>query len=191
MSKDPLHVQLIVAVRYNNTPRIRSLLAQGAKVNSRHNSHHMTALAHATSSRRNTLTYLINRGATVNARDDDGRTPLMWAIIHGREDNVLALLEAGANINARDQNGVTPLMWAVFNRRTQIVRLLLSRGARLNARTNNGRHAMNFINMPMAPGGYVQPMRNNAKNELQRLLIPLNLHSVIRRELGERKRKRT
>jgi uncharacterized protein len=179
-----LPVQLVGAVRCNNMPTIRRLLAQGANVNSRHNTHSMTALAHAASSRTNILKYLLNKGATVNARDDRGMTPLMWAIVHGREDNINALLDAGANINARDKKGVTPLMWAVFKRRTPIIRLLISRGARLNAKSNNGRYAINFVNTPMAPGGYFEPMRNRNKNDLRRMLIPMNFHALLRREQG-------
>ena len=190
MNREPLPVQLVVAIRYNNMPRIRRLLAQGASVNSRHNTHHMTALAHATGSRTNILKYLINKGATVNARDDNGMTPLMWAVIHGREDNVNALLNAGANINARDDKGITPLMWAVFHRKMRIAHLLISRGARLNMKANNGRYAINFINTPMAPGGWVVPIKNNAKNEFRQMLIPLNLSARHRREVGLGKRKR-
>jgi ankyrin repeat protein len=182
LSREPLAVQLVVAIRYNRLSNVKRLLAQGANVNSRHNTHKQTALAWATSSRPNIVKYLINKGATVNARDDQGRTPLMSAVLHGREDNVRTLLDAGANINARDKNGVTPLMWAVFNRRTNIVRLLLSRGARLNNRSNNGRYAMNFMNTPMVPGGWVQPMKNNNKNEMRRLLVP-RLSALVRREL--------
>ena len=192
ISREPLAVQLVVAIRYNNMPAVRRLLTrEGANVNSRHNTHHMTALAHATFSKTNILKYLINKGATINARDDNGTTPLMWAVISGREDNVLALLEAGANINAKDNSGVTPLMWAVFKRKPRIARLLVSRGARLNARSNNGRYAVNFINKPMAPGGYVAPMKNNAKNEMMRLLTP-RVNALMMREitgvLGKRKR---
>ena len=191
-SRGPLAEQLVVAIRYNNMARVRRLLERGgANVNSRHNTHRMPALAHATHSRTNILKYLINKGATINARDDKGRTPLMWAVISGREDNVLALLEAGANINAKDNSGVTPLMWAVFQRKPRIARLLVSGGARLNARSNNGRYAVNFINKPMVPGGYVAPMKNNAKNEMMRLLTP-RVNALTMREitgvLGKRKR---
>jgi len=191
MNGQPPHVQLAVAIRYNNMPKIRRLLAQGVNVNSRHNTHNMTALAHATSSRTNILKYLINQGATVNARDDKGKTPLMWAVIHGREDNVIALLDAGAHINAQDERGVTPLMRAVFGRRMGIARLLISRGARLNMKSNNGRYAINFINTPMVPGGWVVPMENNAKNAFRRMLLPLNISALRRREVGLGKRKRS
>ena len=185
LSREPLAVQLVVAIRSNRLSNVKRLLAQGANVNSRHNTNRQTALAWATSSKPNIVKYLINKGATVNARDDKGRTPLMSAVLQGREDIVRMLLDAHANINARDKNGVTPLMWAVFRRRTSIVRLLLSRGARLNARSNNGRHAMNFINTPMVPGGWVEPMKNKNKNEMTRALIP-SLRSLSAREVTGR-----
>ena len=124
---------LIDAVKNSDKTALRSLLKQGANVN--------TAAADGTmalhwASYRDDLEsadMLIRAGAKVNAANDLGATPLWTASLNGSAAMVRRLLQAGADPNQPLLLGETPLMVAARAGSPDIVEQLLAKGAKINA----------------------------------------------------------
>jgi len=148
---------LIEAVKIDDMPSVRALIAKGADINSRDRTryHHClgenvpyeTPLMLAIVPRRkvpamavrvapvtneNLVRFLVANGADVNARDSSGRTALLRA---ARVRNVAVcnlLIDRGAEINARSNDGSTPLSEACSAGNTPVVRKLIEAGASIN-----------------------------------------------------------
>ena len=124
---------LIAAARRTDGDGVRTLLADGADVNTRYGDG-TTALHWAAHRDDEALvTVLLDAGAAVNAADDHGVTPLSLACLNGSVAVVHALLDAGADTNAARSSGETPLMTAARVGNVDVVRLLLAAGADPNA----------------------------------------------------------
>ena len=124
---------LIVAARRTDGDAVRTLLAQGADVNTRYGDG-TSALHWAVHLDSGDLAnLLIAAGADVNAADDHGVTPLSLACLNGSIVLVETLLEAEADPNATRTSGETALMTAARVGRVDVVRSLLAAGADPNA----------------------------------------------------------
>ena len=124
---------LIAAARRADNDAVRTLLAEGADVNTRYGDG-TTALhwaAHLDSG--DLVALLIASGADVNSADDHGVTALSLASLNGSAALVQTLLEAEADPNAARTSGETVLMTAARVGNVEVVRLLLAAGADPNA----------------------------------------------------------
>lgn len=129
-----LNKELLEAAEAGDTAEVKSLLKEGAGVNTKGSFGNTALMGAAVRGHTNTVRALLEKGADVDARGSTGRTALMEASSEGYTDTVRALLEKGANVNAKDTEGWTPLFWAAYSRRTDTVRALLEEGANVNAK---------------------------------------------------------
>ena len=123
---------VIEAVKSGNLGTLRTLVANGAGVNTTHGDgatalHWASHLDDADSVR-----LLIDAGADVNAANDLGATPLWLASTSGGTALVAALLEAGADPSLTLRMGETPLMTAARSGNLPALELLLEYGADVN-----------------------------------------------------------
>ena len=126
-------VRLAEAAKNRDTDAVRTLLAEGAPVNTVPPDG-VTAL-HWAALRNDTeiADLLIRAGAAVNAADNYDVTPLSLACTNASPVMVEALLQAGANPNAAQATGETVLMTCSRGGVVGAVNPLLARGADLNA----------------------------------------------------------
>ena len=125
--------QLVDAAQRQDREEIRSLLQQGADVNTQQ-ADGATALhwaAHWDDVESARL--LIRAGADVKAVNDYAVTPLSLACLNGSAVMVESLLTAEADPNAAGLTGVTPLMTAARTGSAAVVKALLAHGARVEA----------------------------------------------------------
>ena len=113
---------------------VKSLVEQGADIESRDNEYGATILTIASGlGDLESVKYLISKGANVNATSKrNGETALLLASGNGHLEMVKILVENGAKINAKDDNGFTALMVASIAGYTDIAKYLISKNADLN-----------------------------------------------------------
>jgi uncharacterized protein len=125
--------RLVDAVKSQNTSRARTLIKQGADVNSTQPDG-ATALHWAVQwNDADTVELLLKAGAKVDVSNDYGATPLWLAAQNGSAPLVERLLKAGANPNIGLASGETPLMTAARAGSVGAVRALVKGGAHLEA----------------------------------------------------------
>lgn len=130
MADEKLNSEFRVAAGMGQVERVKSLLKQGADVNSRGPSTSKvpgggTALMLAAA--RNHLEivkFLISHGANVNQADDGGGTALIYAVWKGNKEIVALLLKNGANVHAKTRDGRTALSIAKQAGNTEIEKML-------------------------------------------------------------------
>ncbi|CAM9361966.1 unnamed protein product, partial [Laminaria digitata] len=120
---------------------LKSLLAEGADVNTRYGRDEISVLgAAALMGHLEIMRALIEHGVDVNGVSSSGETALYRAVIYGRPDllvDVIALLlSAGAYIDARTTQGSTPLYSAAEYGLLAATRALLAAGADATLRAN-------------------------------------------------------
>ena len=121
------------AAKNRDTEAVRTLLTEGAPVNTRPPDG-VTALHWAAQwDDAEIADLLIRAGALVNAADNYEVTPLSLACTNASPVLVETLLEAGANPNAAQANGETVLMTCARGGVMDAVNALLDRGVDLNA----------------------------------------------------------
>jgi len=134
------------AVQAGERETVRSLLKDGADVNTAQGDG-MTALHwSALSNDVETAEMLLYAGANVKAATRLGAyTPLILASRSGHAAMVETLLNAGADKNQSTGTGATPLMLAAASGSAEAVRVLLARGAAVNAKeSKRGETALMF-----------------------------------------------
>ncbi|NHQ60247.1 ankyrin repeat domain-containing protein [Chlorobium sp. BLA1] len=126
-----LNRELIDATCYDNLPRVRELLAQGADVNAKCKIVDLTPLHCAVDNGHAEIAkLLLCEGADVDVTTKTGRTPLHIAALRGYPEVVELLLGHAAKINPVDQNRETPLKLAEANHHTDVAELLRKLGGR-------------------------------------------------------------
>ncbi|MFC1883666.1 ankyrin repeat domain-containing protein [Thermodesulfobacteriota bacterium] len=136
---------LITASSNGDIAKVRSLLKEGANIESRSVISGATPLMEATvKGYYEICTLLIDSGADVNARENRGGTPVLAAAYSGKIEILKLLIKNGANVNARTDSGSTPLMTAAWREYVDIVKLLIAYGAEVNAIDGDGRSALSF-----------------------------------------------
>ena len=119
---------LYQAIRQNDLPRLRAMLASGPAANLR-DSRGVTPLMYAsTAGTVDAMKMLVDAGAEVNAKSGLDATALLWGAVDLAK--VRLLIDAGADVNAKSKIGRTPLIVAAgCAGSADTVRLLLSKGA--------------------------------------------------------------
>src|SRR5262245_23383046 len=132
----PISAELVTAIRNVDLPALRTLLENGADVNSRDAKGNTPLILASLYATPECVALLIENGADVNAANKAGATALIRAATDYEKTRLL--VDAGANVRARTVDlGNTPLMLAARragNSRT--VTLLLERGASVTERNN-------------------------------------------------------
>ncbi len=130
-------LDLIEAVRDQNSDAVRSLIAEGSDPNLAQ-ADGATAL-HWAVHRENPelVTLLLEAGADINATNRMGASPLFIAARSGHTELIEQLLDAGANPDLQLTMGETPLMSAARAGSALGVSLLVEEGADVNVRENS------------------------------------------------------
>jgi ankyrin repeat protein len=131
-------MDLLEAVKQNNTQLVKDLLQFKAIDIDTQDSYGLTALLLASS--RGLTEYvrlLLQAGANINLQDRFGWAPLIEASEWDRTECIRLLLQAGANPNIQTKYSWTPLMYASRNGNTECVRLLLRSGAKTDLQPSN------------------------------------------------------
>ena len=127
-------LRLVDAMKNQDLPQVRTLLAQHADVNVRSEDGSTALLWAAHWNDLPTAQLLVRAGADANAANDLNMTPLSQACTNGSARFVDLLLEAGANPNTPIATGETPLMTCARAGADEAVRTLLARGGDVNAK---------------------------------------------------------
>ncbi len=133
--------RLIEAVENDDLEAAKSLLQQGADVNSRNPENGLTVLMSAACHGNLEMTQLlVDAGADILTADSKtGATPLHKACQGGNLEIIKLLLDAGAFIDAVTPTmGHSAIMDALWYKWPEIVKLLIERGANLNFDTHYG-----------------------------------------------------
>ena len=117
------------AVVDGDIDRVKTLLSEGADVNSK-NRMGWTLLQTAIRNQRTEIvTLLIEKGADIKAKDNRGRTPLHFAAETGQMVIVEQLIAKGAEINVMDSRADNALSLAKKNNHKEVADLLVKNGA--------------------------------------------------------------
>ncbi len=128
--------RLVDAMARQNPQAVRTLIKQGADVNSRA-ADGTTALHWAAHwDDVETVDFLLKAGASIDAVDDHGVTALSLAAENASLRMVEALLKAGANPNIAQMSGMTPLLEAINVGNAQAVQTLIAHRANVDAATS-------------------------------------------------------
>lgn len=132
MAAEP-DLRLVTAVREQNMPAVRAMLAEGVDVNVARADGATALLLAAHWDAQDLVDLLLRAGAKVNAAEEQGTTPLALACENASPTMVAKLLASGANPNLSQTNGVVPLMTAARTGHLKVVQTLLAHGAGVNA----------------------------------------------------------
>ncbi len=148
-----LNTKLWLAVKNNQTDKVRELIDSGA------NLHNITgSFLRRYDLEENTLIHLaaqlgfldivktlIRFNTNINARNRQKQTPLHWAAYYGQIDVVKYLIEHGADINAVDSDGDPALTWAANKAQFEVFNYLISHGANPKQISSLGRTALHWV----------------------------------------------
>ncbi|MCE3232280.1 MAG: uncharacterized protein K0R98_537 [Rickettsiaceae bacterium] len=140
----PLSEKLFQAVRANDINTVKSLVTQGADLDTRDSAGQTplhSALYHGYT---DIAAFLIEKGSDLEIKDNRGGTPLHWAAINSSADNTLLLLKHEANPNVTDKFEMTPLNWAVAKGNAANVKALLENGADKTLKNSRGKTALDY-----------------------------------------------
>jgi len=131
--------QLSSAIRANDTPRVRQLLAAGVSPNVSVEGGGWTPLMAAVMQDNAEMTgLLLDKGADMYARTRNLQTPLHLAARWGKPGAAEVLLKHKASPEMLDELGWTPLMWAAMRNKGAVAEKLLKAGARVNSIDSDG-----------------------------------------------------
>lgn len=120
------------AIRANNLAQLRTMVGNGADVNSKDDRGVTPLMYSAAVGSLDAMQFLIGKGAGVNAQSDSGLTALVLAATDLAK--VRLLIDRGANVNAATKLGRTALFIAsMSDRSADIARLLVAKGANVKA----------------------------------------------------------
>jgi len=124
--------RLIDAVKNNDLPAVRALIAQGLNVNASEADGSVALHWAAQRDNLEVADVLIAAGAKVTSATRYNITPLWFACKNGDAVLIEHLLKAGADANEAEEEGQTPLMTASLTGKLDAVKVLLAGGAKVN-----------------------------------------------------------
>lgn len=127
----PGQLPLMSAVYRNQVETVKTLIANGADVNTKiAGVIEVTPLMVAARyGHTEILKILIENGADVNAKSEEGYTALMRAARNGQTAAVKILIQNHADVHARNYGGMSALKFAASYNYQDIVQILLDHGA--------------------------------------------------------------
>ena len=146
LSAAPPEANVAEAAMNGDTTTIRTLIKQGADVNSAQGDG--TTALHWAALKGNVELAKMLLYAGANPRSTTrlgGYTPLLMASRNGDAAMIEALLSNGGDVKDKTTTGVTPLMFAAASGHADAVKVLLDKGADVNAKENaKGETALTF-----------------------------------------------
>ena len=152
-----LNSDLLIAAREGDKEKVRSLIRNGANINSRDEDGDTALMIAALRGQDlGTVNTLLANGANVNARNNENDTALIYAASNDDAAILEALLNKGADINHQNDNGYSALIMAsVDEKRLANAKALVARGADLNLKSDDGGTAL----MMATAGGVIELVR--------------------------------
>ena len=129
-------MNLVSSARFGDLATLKTLLNQGANINSRNGFGKTSLHLAAQQGYTNMVKELLKRGAFVNPRDRFGMTPLHLAVMQERANIVKELLKAGAKAEYRNINGRSNAFTMTTNSKTRKA-LQFAKAARAVAKWQN------------------------------------------------------
>ena len=112
-------MNLVSSARFGDLATLKTLLNQGANINSRNGFGKTSLHLAAQQGYTNMVKELLKRGAFVNPRDRFGMTPLHLAVMQEHANIVKELLKAGAKAEYRNINGRSNAFTMTTNSKTR------------------------------------------------------------------------
>ncbi|MFH0069068.1 ankyrin repeat domain-containing protein [Peribacillus sp. NPDC056705] len=122
-----MNEQLIQAVALNETDRIRSLIDQGADLNTQDSEGRTATMIATYNNDVETAKILIEAGADVNIQDDMKNSPFLYAGAEGYIDILKLAIEAGADPSITNRYGGTALIPASEHGHVEAIKELLTK----------------------------------------------------------------
>jgi len=119
-------INLLSAAQEGNTTKIKDLLIDGAKINTKGPGGITPLYLAAACGHADTVRYLLSKGADINVKTHDGMPALLMAIFEGHSEVVEALLEGGVDASV-EIDGENALKLAQRKGHTKIAELLLKK----------------------------------------------------------------
>jgi hypothetical protein len=110
--------------------RVKTLVGQGANVNSVNTMKITPLVVAATASRTEVCKFLADNGADINAKDGHGRTALYFAVEHNNKELVEFLVKKGADVNIATRQGKNAFSLAKEKANAEIADFLEKNGAK-------------------------------------------------------------
>ncbi|MFJ7509013.1 ankyrin repeat domain-containing protein [Peribacillus simplex] len=122
-----MDVQLIQTVERKETERIRSLIEQGADINTQDSEGRTATMIATYNNDVKTAKILIEAGADVNIQDDMKNSPFLYAGAEGYVDILKLAIEAGADPSITNRYGGTALIPASEHGYVEVIKELLTK----------------------------------------------------------------
>ncbi|PEZ84097.1 ankyrin repeat domain-containing protein [Bacillus sp. AFS017274] len=122
-----MNEQLIQAVERNETERIRSLIEQGADINTQDSEGRTATMIATYNNDVETAKILIEAGADVNIQDDMKNSPFLYAGAEGYVNILKLAIEAGADPSITNRYGGTALIPASEHGYVEVIKELLTK----------------------------------------------------------------
>ena len=165
-------MNLVSSARFGDLATLKTLLNQGANINSRNGFGKTSLHLAAQQGYTNMVKELLKRGAFVNPRDRFGMTPLHLAVMQERANIVKELLKAGAKAEYRNINGRSNAFTMTTNSKTRKA-LNFAKAARAATKWNNmvrKRRAARMLASPRLLGSTETKLNNKSISNIARYL---------------------
>ncbi|XP_067292135.1 ankyrin repeat domain-containing protein 27 isoform X2 [Pseudorasbora parva] len=174
----PLHV----AALHGHAALVSLFTRRGANINARNNQSATPLHLACQNSHIQAVSALLECNAKLNKKDHYGNTPLIHACLKGNLEIATILLESGALVNVGNNHGNTGLHEAVRGGHVPLVELLLHRGALVQLRNKRQRTALDCAHETAGKSTEIQRLLQKACAEDNRLVKPVVVQRVKRRE---------